>query len=145
MVDLDLDDVKLDVHHIFPKKWCLEHNIPPRIFNAIVNKTAISYKANRMIGGKAPVRVFLRCRSRPSKQVQLGDSAMDSTSQDALLIDPTPLRSDSVRGLLCSTQKAALLRLVEGAMGKAPSEATDASGDIEDDESDGDDESGTEA
>ena len=54
MVDLDRDDVKLDIHHIFPKKWCEGQKIPRQTFNSIVNKTAISYKANRMIGGSAP-------------------------------------------------------------------------------------------
>jgi hypothetical protein len=47
MTDLDLDDVKLDIHHIFLRKWCEESDIPPLVFNAIVNKTAVSHKANR--------------------------------------------------------------------------------------------------
>lgn len=53
MVDLDRDERKIDIHHIFPRKWCEDMKIPPNVFNSIVNKTAISYKANRMIGGSA--------------------------------------------------------------------------------------------
>jgi len=52
MVDLDRDEYKIDIHHIFPQHWCEQREIPPRVYNSIVNKTAISYKANRMIGEK---------------------------------------------------------------------------------------------
>jgi hypothetical protein len=38
MVDLDRDDAKLDIHHIFPKKWCEDRGIPPRVDNAIVER-----------------------------------------------------------------------------------------------------------
>jgi hypothetical protein len=31
MVHLDRDEVKLHIHHIFPKKWCEESNVPPHI------------------------------------------------------------------------------------------------------------------
>jgi hypothetical protein len=43
-----------DVHHIFPQDWCERKTIPRARYNAIVNKTPISYKANRMIDGVAP-------------------------------------------------------------------------------------------
>src|SRR6185437_4534420 len=49
MVDLDRDECKIDIHHIFPRDWCDGQKIDPIIYNAIVNKTPISYKANRMI------------------------------------------------------------------------------------------------
>jgi hypothetical protein len=75
MVDLDRDDVKIDIHYIFPKKWCEDSGIPPRIFNAIVNKTAISYTANRMIGGKAPSLYLAQIQGHA--QVKLADAPMD--------------------------------------------------------------------
>jgi hypothetical protein len=52
--ELDAEDVALDIHHIFPQHWCEAQGIARRVFNSIVNKTPISYKANRMIGGVAP-------------------------------------------------------------------------------------------
>jgi hypothetical protein len=76
MVDLDRDDAKLDIHHIFPKKWCEDRNIPPRVFNAIINKTAISYKANRMIGGSAPSKYLAQLQGHA--QVKLDQAAMDT-------------------------------------------------------------------
>ena len=56
LIDIDRNEEKIDIHHIFPRKWCEEQlpPIPPRVYDSIVNKTAISYKANRKIGGKAP-------------------------------------------------------------------------------------------
>lgn len=53
---LDMEDVSIDIHHVFPKDWCEKTTprISPRIYDSILNKTPISYKANRMIGGKAP-------------------------------------------------------------------------------------------
>ena len=43
--ELDAEDVALDIHHIFPQDWCEKQNIPRKVYNAIVNKTPISYKA----------------------------------------------------------------------------------------------------
>ena len=44
----------IDIHHIFPKKWCDSNKIEPEMYNCIINKTPLSYKTNRKIGGKAP-------------------------------------------------------------------------------------------
>lgn len=52
-------DDSIDIHHIFPQKWCKEHNISAPIFNSIINKTAISTKTNRSIGGQAPSKYLL--------------------------------------------------------------------------------------
>lgn len=128
VVDLDLDEVKLDIHHIFPKEWCEEKSIPPRVFNAIVNKTAISFKANRMIGGKAPSLYLAQIQSH--EQVQLNDAAMNGILTSHV-IDPALLRGDSFEAFY-ATRKAALLGLVERAMGKAPIMAPPVTADDED-------------
>lgn len=65
MVDLDRDECGIDIHHIFPRAWCEGQGIPPRVFNSIVNKTPISYKANRMIGGKAPSKYLQQIQEHP--------------------------------------------------------------------------------
>src|SRR5262249_3273059 len=49
MVDVDRTERGIDIHHIFPRKWCTQDGIPARVYNSIVNKTAISLKANRKI------------------------------------------------------------------------------------------------
>lgn len=126
MVDLDRDDANLDIHHIFPKKWCKDHHIPPRVFDAIVNKTAISYKANRMIGGSAPSKYLAQLQGHA--QVKLDDATMNAILKSHV-IDPALLRADSFQEFY-SARKAALLNIVERAMGKTSSEAT---GDVADD------------
>ena len=47
-------DDKIDIHHIFPEKWCKTTGIEPGTYNSIINKTAISARTNRQIGGRAP-------------------------------------------------------------------------------------------
>lgn len=125
MFDLDLDDVKLDIHHIFPKKWCEENDIPPRLFNAIVNKTAISYKANRMIGGKAPSLYLAQIQSHA--QVLLNAAGMDAILKSHA-IEPSLLRADSFEAFYAA-RRATLLALIERAMGKAPTAAAPVSAD----------------
>jgi hypothetical protein len=74
--ELDAEDVALDIHHIFPKDWCEGHGILPKVYNAIVNKTPISYKANRMIGGAAPSQYLQRLQQH--SQVLLDDARMNA-------------------------------------------------------------------
>lgn len=135
MIDLDRDDVKLDIHHIFPRKWCDDRDIPPRVYNAIVNKTAISYKANRMIGGSAPSKYLAQIQG--NAQVKLDDAAMNEILKSHV-IDPVLLRADSFQEFYAA-RKAALLAIVERAMGKTPAEASSiVADDDEDDEDEGD-------
>jgi hypothetical protein len=52
--ELDIDDVSLDIHHIFPRNWCIVNGKSSKVYDCILNKTPLSYKANRKIGGDAP-------------------------------------------------------------------------------------------
>ena len=47
-------DEAIDIHHIFPKAWCEKQGITPSIYNSIVNKTPLTARTNRVIGGRAP-------------------------------------------------------------------------------------------
>lgn len=115
MVDLDRDDCKLDIHHIFPRDWCEDLHIQPKIFNSIINKTPISYKANRMIGGKAPSKYLAQIRDHA--QVRISDAEQDEILKTHL-INPAVLRADNFQGFYAD-RKAALIRVIEKAMGKA--------------------------
>jgi hypothetical protein len=115
MVDLDRDEYKIDIHHIFPQKWCKDQRISPRVYDSIINKTPISYKANRMIGGEAPSRYLEEIREH--KQVQIERSEQDEILRSHL-IDPSILRSDDFSTFLAA-RKQALLQLIAEAMGKA--------------------------
>ena len=45
---------KIEFHHIFPKAWCEAQGLKPAVFDSIINKTPLSYRTNRIIGGAAP-------------------------------------------------------------------------------------------
>jgi len=117
MIDLDRDESKIDIHHIFPQAWCKSQRIPPKVFDSIINKTAISYKANRMIGGKAPSQYLEEVRNHRHVSIE-------RTDQDEILkthlIDPGLLRSDDFAAFY-EARKRALLALVESAIGKPAS------------------------
>ncbi len=114
MVELDRDEFKIDIHHIFPKEWCKQRSISPRVFDSIINKTPISYKANRMIGGKAPSQYLEQIRSHP--QVQIAPAEQDDILRSHL-IDPALLRADDFEASFVA-RKQALLQLIADAMGK---------------------------
>ncbi len=50
----------VDIHHVFPKKWCADNRIDDLRRESIVNKTAIAAATNRKIGGQAPSRYLPR-------------------------------------------------------------------------------------
>ena len=129
LIDIDRNEEKIDIHHIFPRKWCEEQipPIPPRVYDSIVNKTAISYKANRKIGGKAPSDYLKQIET--DKAVQIQPAAMDAILQTHC-ISPAFLRSDDFEGFM-KDRKAALLSLVETAMGKFAVASGDAPGEDE--------------
>jgi hypothetical protein len=134
MVDLDRDECKIDIHHIFPKDWCEAQKIAPKVFNSIINKTPISYKANRMIGGKAPSQYLQQIRSHPQVQVSVADQDEILKSH---LITPELLRADDFNSFMAA-RKTTLLEVISSAMGKAilplggdapPEDAEDEEGD----------------
>jgi hypothetical protein len=114
MVEIDRNERGIDIHHIFPRKWCEGRNISPRVYDSIVNKTAISYKANRKIGGNAPS--FYLAQIEHDKTVHLSAAAMDAILSTHC-ITPSFLRTDDFDGFY-EDRKATLLKLVEQAMGK---------------------------
>jgi len=110
----DWEERRLDIHHIFPKSWCDKQGIPASRYNSILNKTPISYKANRMIGGKAPSEYLIQLQQH--KNVQLDDAGMNAilaTHQ----IDPITLRKDDFEGFMVARQRMILAK-IETAMGK---------------------------
>ena len=112
--ELDAQEIALDIHHIFPRAWCESNSISKRRYDTIVNKTPISYKANRMIGGSAPSAYLQKLQN--NVQVQL-----DSTEMDKIIsthcIPPEQLRDDNFDSFY-EKRKLALLGLISTAMGK---------------------------
>ena len=102
----------VDVHHIFPKKWCDEQKIDPSEYDTIVNKTPLSATTNREISGDAP-SVYL-------KKIE-DDHGITSAKLDEFLkshlIDPIHLRNDDFKQFLVSRRKS-FREMIQDAMGK---------------------------
>ncbi len=47
-------DEYVDIHHIFPQDWCKKQKIERKVFDTVINKSPLSYKTNRILGGVAP-------------------------------------------------------------------------------------------
>lgn len=110
----DWEERKLDIHHIFPKSWCDRQGIPASRYNSIINKTPISFKANRTIGGKAPSDYLSHIQNHPS--VQLNEEDMNAILMTHY-IDPITLRQDDFEGFMLSRQRM-ILNKIESAIGK---------------------------
>lgn len=112
--ETDWEDNRLDIHHIFPIRWCEQNNILPKNYNSILNKTAISYKANRMIGGRAPSEYLKQLQEH--QNVQLSDEEMDMILCSHC-IEPSTLRHDDFDDF--RNQRAELIiERIEAVMGK---------------------------
>ena len=112
--ELDTEEVALDIHHIFPQDWCKKQGISKDVFDSILNKTPLSYKANRKIGGDAPSVYLPRIQSE--KNVQLADAEMDTLLASHAL-DPALLRADDFEAFIADRRRR-LSGLISGAMGK---------------------------
>ncbi len=119
--ELDLSEVSLDIHHIFPRAWCIRQSISRGDYDSILNKTTISYKANRKIGGDAPATYLPRIQAE--KNVQLTDEQMDSLLSSHA-IDPALLRADDFTAFIADRRRR-LSKLISDAMGKTVSPASE--------------------
>ena len=109
---------KIDIHHIFPQKWCADHGIKPNVFNSIVNKTPLSKRSNIEITGDAP-SIYLK---RIQDKQKLSDEKLDAILRTHL-VEPKFLRNDDFYGFFDARLKT-LAGLVGSAMSKpaVPSE-----------------------
>lgn len=123
-------DEYIDIHHIFPQKWCKNSGIPPQRFDAIINKTALSYQTNRIIGGNAPS--FYLKKLREKEDIEL------SRQLDILrshVIDTDAMTADDFDTFFASRREA-LLSHIEQATGKAIARQATFEADIDDTEVD---------
>jgi len=106
----------VDIHHIFPQDWCKKQGIQPAVYDSIINKTPLSFRTNRIIGGVAPSEYLAK--------LEKGDKQSPAIEPDRLndflgshLIDPAILRRDDFDAFMPDRQKH-LLGLIEQATGK---------------------------
>ena len=105
-------DDQIDIHHIFPERWCKDNDSDPATYNSVINKTAISARTNRQIGGRAP-----------SEYLPLVERAADIEPErmDEILashcIAPEHLRTDDFWSFYAARAEM-LLQRIEMATGK---------------------------
>ena len=106
----------VDIHHIFPQDWCKKQGIKPAGYDSIINKTPLSFRTNRIIGGVAPSEYLAK--------LEKGDKQTPAIERERLdiyllshLIDPAIVRRDDFDIFMADRQKR-LLGLIEQATGK---------------------------
>ncbi len=108
----------IDIHHIFPKKWCENQRISMRLCNSIINKTPIDRATNRRISSKAP-----------SAYLRLLRQSISADDLDAVLrshwVNPGALSSDDFVKHF-EERGEELLWLIGEAMGKSMPSGSDA-------------------
>lgn len=103
----------IDIHHIFPVGWCEKNGISRGDYNCIINKTPLSSRTNRIVGGDAPSKYLPR--------IQRNAGVNDKDFQDILrshALSPDYLYADDFVGFF-NDRKERLLQKIEKAMNKA--------------------------
>ena len=106
-------DENVDIHHIFPKAYCIKNKILQSRWNSIVNKTPLSSRTNRIIGGNAP--------SQYLNKIEQNNQIDKNNLNDFLkthLIDIKDIRSDNFDDYFIKRSKS-ILNLISNAMGKS--------------------------
>lgn len=120
----------IDIHHIFPRSWCQKKKIEARFYDSIINKTALSDRTNRMIGGSAPATYLQTIREKES---------IDELRQAEILashvIDVTAMNANEFNTFY-DARKEALLSRIEKATGKTITRIADTVPDSESTEED---------
>lgn len=102
---------RVESHHIFPVSWCRQQGIDPEKYNSLVNRTPLSAKTNKKIGGKSP-SAYLRQLKKEGTSPRRLDEMLRSHA-----IDPELLRQDDFEGFFAA-RTVALLELIGKAMGR---------------------------
>ena len=105
-------DDKVDIHHIFPEKWCKAAGIEPGTYNSVINKTALAARTNRQIGGRAPSK-YLPAIERAAG---VGAERMDDILRSHC-IAPGEVRADRFWEFYAARAEA-LLQRIGSATGK---------------------------
>jgi hypothetical protein len=103
---------QIDIHHIFPRKWCADHGIDAARRDCIVNKTALSYDTNRSIGGRPPSDYLATVSNRTGLTGDALDGMLAAHRCDGLA-----MRADDFESFFRARSEA-LAQLIAAAMGK---------------------------
>ena len=76
-------DENVDIHHVFPEAWCKQQGIKPEVYNSIINKTPLSARTNRIIGGVAPSAYLARLEKGGERIPPIANERLEFHSADA--------------------------------------------------------------
>ena len=108
-------DENVDIHHVFPEAWC-KPKIRPEIYNSIINKTPLSARTNRIIGGVAPSTYLARLEKGGSQNPPIAADRLESILQTHE-ISVALLQANNFSAFF-DDRRERLLKLIETAMGK---------------------------
>ena len=102
----------IDIHHIFPRAYCNANGIDNRRMESIVNKTPISARTNRIIGGNAPSQYLAKLKSNS----QINDERMNEILTTHLINSDLLLNNDFES--FYEQRSNELIKRIEKVMGK---------------------------
>ncbi|MBE7544144.1 MAG: DUF262 domain-containing protein [Bryobacteraceae bacterium] len=111
-------DENVDIHHIFPQDWCKRQHLKSAVYDSIINKTPLSFRTNRILGGVAPSQYLAKLERGDVKTPPIETKRLD-TYLLSHQIAPELLRADDFAAFMEDRQRRLLL-LIEHATGKAP-------------------------
>jgi len=124
-------DENVDIHHIFPQKWCADQSPPidVKIYDTVVNKTPLSYRTNRIIGGVAPSKYLAKLeQGKTNASGQIENPPIASEVLESYLashcISPELLRADDIHSFMTARRRA-LLALISVATGHSIADVSD--------------------
>jgi hypothetical protein len=105
-------DEYVDIHHIFPHDWCKKQKIEPKVFDTVVNKTPLSYKTNRILGGLAPSQYLARLEKGGKDALPISPAQLDDYLASHAM-DPALLRADDFAGFMADREERLLAMIAE--------------------------------
>jgi hypothetical protein len=123
----------VDIHHIFPRAWCEAHGKKEKDYDTVINKTPLSYRTNRIIGGTAPSKYLTKLEAgKTNANGQIEEPPIDRTLLDSYLeshcIPADYLRADDFESFM-KERRRALLNLIAAATGHPVSDVVDTADD----------------
>lgn len=103
---------KIDIHHIFPKDYCIKNGYARSMWNSVVNKTPLSARSNREIGGCSPSDYLERLEKKSSVSSEELDEYVKSH-----LIDCDLLRKNDFENFIVDRARK-LLKAIEKKTGR---------------------------
>jgi hypothetical protein len=105
-------DLNVDIHHVFPKLYCEREGISQDLYNSAVNKSPLTARTNRMLGGDPPSSYLRRLEEQEGVAAPDLDGILWSHA-----VNPALLRANDFSAFL-RDRAARILDLIEAATGK---------------------------